>query len=235
MTDREEFQRSPSVIALESQLLALAAERRAAIRTVGENHPTVVNLDAEAEALRAEITSQPDQVFVARSLSANPVYRQLESELIELRVELTDQEARSTEIEAQIRLGDARLREFAQVTDQVSLMEQQLARQQAQVTSLDARVREGEIFDSLDRELQTSVRIIEPASVSFAPVGFPKTMRLLIALVFGGIVGAGSGVLSYLARPTLLSGAVAARRLRLPVLAEVPELPGAAFARPARA
>jgi uncharacterized protein involved in exopolysaccharide biosynthesis len=236
VTDREEFQRNPTVVALEGQLLALAAERRSAVRTVGENHPTVANLDAEAEALRAEIATQPEQVFVGSTQSANPAYRQLEGELMQVRVELKEHEAQTKEIEEQIRQGDARLREFAEVTDQVSLMEQQLDRQQAQVTSLDARVREAEVFDSLDREGQTSVRIIEPATVPFAPVGFPKTLRLMIALVFGGIVGAGAGVLSYLARPTLLSGVIAAQRLRLPVLAEIPSVArAAAFTGAARA
>ncbi len=227
VTEYQDYARNPATTALESQILALEAERRTALRTLGEVHPIVVNLDAELGALSARKASEPAQVFSGTRSAANPIRSRLEGDLVAVRIALSEQDARLTDLTLQIDEGDRRLREFAQVTDEVDLMQQQLARQQAQVTSFDARVREAEIIDSLDRDGQTNVRIIEQAAPPLEPIGIPKSVRLLIALLFGAAVGLGAAILSHLMRPTFLSAEMVGRRLHLPVLAEVPYLPRA--------
>jgi uncharacterized protein involved in exopolysaccharide biosynthesis len=226
VADQEEFQRNPAKTDIEEQLRKLASERRAAIRTVSEGSPAVRSFDEEIAALGAELERQPERVFVRERVMSNPAYQNIEASLTEARVAIEEQDARMGEIQSQIDAGDARLREFAQVTDQLSLMRQQLAHQQQQVALLDGRLREAEILDSLDRDGQTNVRIIEPALAPYAPVGLPKKLILVIALAFGGIVGLGAAALTYLMRPTLISGRVAAYRLGVPILAEIPDLPG---------
>lgn len=233
MPDQEEFQRNPAKTEIEEGLRKLAAERRAALRTVSENSPTVRSIDEEMAALRVELAGEPERVFVRERVMSNPAYRDIEASLTEARVAIEEQDARMAEVQAQIDVGDARLREFAQVADQVELMRRQLAQQQQQVAELDARVRESEIYDSLDREGQTNVRIIEPAMAPLAPIGLPKKLILMIALVFGGLVGVAAAVLSYLARPTLISARVAAYRLGAPMLAEIPQLPPRVLSAPA--
>lgn len=233
VADQEEFQRNPAKSEIEEELRKLAAERRAALRTVSENSPTVRSLDEEMVALRQELEKQPERVFVRERVMANPAYQGVDASLTDTRVAIEEQEARMAEIQAQIDAGDARLREFAQVADQLDLMKRQLAQQQQQVAQFDARVRESEVFDSLDREGQTNVRIIEPALPPLAPIGLPKKLILVIALVFGGLVGVAAAVLSYLARPTLISARVAAYRLGVPMLAEIPQLPARVLSKPA--
>lgn len=193
-----------------------------------DKHPEVIALrrtiadlkQSEAKEL-AELQRGGAGSGEIRSLSANPVYQQIQSQLSQVDVEIASHQGAADQHRQEI----ANLRKFV---DQAPEVEQELARlnrdynvTKAQYDQLVTRREQARVSDDAARAGIVRFQTIEPPHADLKPVS-PKRKLLFIAVLFlAAGAGLGVGLLPHLLRPTV--GDIASLELRfgLPVLGAV--------------
>lgn len=214
--------RNPVVSAAQTRMLTLQAEREAAAASLGAAHPTVRSLEREIEGLRQVMAREPAEVETGGRIASNPARLRAEANLVDTNAALREYEARRDHLVRERDANAMALARAAQLSSELTGLQRVAELQNAQAAQLDARLRESVAEESQGREAFGSVRILERASAPMFPVGPPRSIRLMVALLVGGIVGLAVGVLSYLARPTVLTARMLETRLGAPALAEIP-------------
>lgn len=213
--------RNPLVTEAQARIFTLEAQREAAARTVGARHPSVAAIDAEIVALREAIAREPAEVEVGGRTAVNPLYDRVQNTFHEARIALDEVVARLVEVDSAIAAGEARLADVAARSEQVALLQRIAVQQEDAIAVLSQRLREVSALETLDPGDGGNVRVLEKAEPTVEPVGVPKKIRLVLAILFGGAVGAITGFAAYFMRPTILSASMLERRLGAPALGEI--------------
>lgn len=214
-------ERNPIVESTRANLVSLRAERDAAAQSLGEVHPTVRALERQIEALEGTIEAQPEEIEVGGRIGAHRVRQQAETDLFEVRGRLQELRAQRAHLVADLEANERALEHAASLMPQLTMLQQSAEIQRTEIAQLTTDLRFAMAEAGEAAAQRGSVRILERAQPPIRPIGASNKIRLLMALVLGGIVGLGVGVLGYLSRPTILSADMLARRIGAPVLAEV--------------
>jgi len=215
------LERNPVVSAARAREVVLLAQREAAIGSLGAGHPSVQALTREIEALQRSVVGAPEEIEVGGRIGANPALARAEAELSSLRAQLGELDARLAHLRGELARNDAALASAAAVMPELAALQRAADLQGGKLAEFDARLRDVAAEEADGGTPLGSVRVLEPASPPVAPVGAPKKIRLLVALILGGAVGFAAGMLAHFARPTLLTAGMLERRLGAPVLAEI--------------
>lgn len=222
VVEHRNVERNPIVSDAQSRLLTLGAQREATVASLGAAHPTVRALDREIEGLRRIVLEQPAEIEIGGRIAVNPARSRAEVDLADVVAGLSELEARRAHLVAEREANAAALARAASVYSELAALEQAAAIQLAQVARFEASLRDSLAEDAGGGGSPGSVRVLERATPPIIPVDPPKSVRLIVALMFGGIVGLAAGALSYLARPTVLTPRMLEQRLGAPALAELP-------------
>lgn len=215
------FERNPIVAEADSRIVALQAQRTATAASLGASHPTVRALEREIEGLREVLKSAPAEIETGGRTGTNPARQRSEIALADATVELRELEARRAHLLREREVNAVALARAASVSSELAAMQRAVNLQLNEVARFDARLRDSLSEETQGRNSLGSVRILERASPPAIPIGAPISVRLIAALLFGGVIGLAAGVLSYLARPTILTPRMLEQRLEAPVLAEI--------------
>jgi uncharacterized protein involved in exopolysaccharide biosynthesis len=235
VVDQRSLERNPVVLAAETRIVTLEAERNAAAASLGAAHPSVAALAREIEGLREIIASTPAEIETGGRIAVNPARSRAETNLADTIVSLRELEARRAHLVAERNENAAALVRAAEIIPELSALQRVAEAQREQVAGFDTSLRDSLAEEAQGRSPLGSVRILERADAPITPVGAPKSVRLIIALLVGAVMGLAAGVLSYLARPTVLTARMMEQRLGAPALAEIAwRRKGRAALRPAR-
>lgn len=214
-------ERNPVVLEAEARIVALEAEHVAAAASLGAAHPTVLALSRQIEGARQIVQNEPAETESGGRIAANPVRMRAEMDLAEARIERRELEARHAHLVSERDANALALAQAASVSSELARLQRMADLQREEAAQYDARLRDSIAEETQGASSLGSVRILERATPPSTPVGAPKSVRLIIAVLFGGIVGLLVGALSYFSRPTILTPDMLERRLRAPVLAEI--------------
>lgn len=221
IVEYREIQRNPVIVAAENRVVVLEAERSAIIATLGRTHPSVRTLEREIEALRLAAQDKEAQVEVGSRIISNPMWLRARTQFEETLTRLRELEARREHLTAELQTNSAALAAKAAIASELAALEAAAERQREQVSHFDLR-----LSDSLAEETQGgtplgSVRILERAQPVLAPVGPPRSVKMILAVIVGGFIGVAAGALAYFSRMTVLSTHMLEQRLGAPALAEL--------------
>jgi polysaccharide chain length determinant protein (PEP-CTERM system associated) len=190
-----------------------------------EKHPEVISLRRTIEELKvkeaaelAELQRGGMGTGAIRSLSANPVYQQIQSQLNQTQVEIASLQGEVSQHQSEI----AGLRRFV---DQAPEIEQEFSRlnrdygvTKAQYDQLVARREQARVSDDAARSGIVDFDVIEPPRASSDPVA-PRRPLLVIAGLIAAIgAGMAMALLPHLLAPTFGDTESLGQRLGLPVI-----------------
>ena len=201
--------------------LTLEAERRALAGQLGAGHPQVLAVSREIEALDALVAGEPEEVQSVQRSTANPLWLQAQADRFQLRLERADAEARQTFLQRRLEQNRERLSQASLRTGSVEIARDKLRLQREQVAELYTRAREAAGREEVGEGEQTNIRIIERAEAPIKPIGAPKSVRLVISVLLGGLGALAYLMATYFSRQTIQSAANAQDRLGMPVLGEI--------------
>lgn len=214
-------ERNPIVSNAQSRVLILTPERDAAVASLGPAHPNVRAIDREIEGLRQVAASQPAEVEVGGRIALNEARIRAEVEQTNVAAALREMEARRDHLIAEREANAAELAQAAAVYSELSALKQAAEIQLSQVAKFEARLSDSTADEASGGDSLGSVRILERAAPPAIPIDPPKSVRLIVAVLFGGIVGLAAAALSYLSRPTVLTPRMLEQSLGAPTLAEI--------------
>lgn len=196
-----------------------------------EKHPEVIALRRTIDELKlreaaelADLQKGGMGTGAIRSLSVNPVYQQIQSQLNQSRVEIASLQGSVNQHRSEI----ANLRKFV---DQAPEIEQEFSRlnrdygvTKAQYDQLVARREQAKVSDDAARTGNFNFAEIEPPRAGAEPV-WPKRGLLVIAgLIAALAAGAAVALLPYLFAPTFDNTATLERKMRLQAIGSVSEI-----------
>ncbi len=193
-----------------------------------DRHPEVIALRQTIQELKeretrelAELQSGGEGTGAIRSLSANPLYQQIQSQLSQVEVEIASHQGAA----AQHRREIANLRQFV---DQVPEIEQEFARlnrdygvTKDQYDQLVQRREQARVSGDAARSGIVRFDVIEPPRAPLEPT-WPKRSLMIIGSLFLAVAaGMGVAILPQLFAPTFGDVGSLARKFGLPVLGAV--------------
>ena len=196
-----------------------------------DKHPEVIALRRTIEELKvkeaaelAELQKGGMGTGAIRSLSANPVYQQIQSQLNQSQVEIASLQGEVTQHRNEI----ASLRKFV---DQAPEIEQEFSRlnrdygvTKAQYDQLVARREQAKVSDDAARTGNFDFAEIEPPRAGTEPV-WPKRRLLIIAGLLAAIgAGLALALLPHLFSPTFGDTATLEKRIGLPAIGSISEI-----------
>jgi protein tyrosine kinase modulator len=177
-----------------------------------EKHPEVIALQAQIAELKQreqaelhDISNGGEGTGAIRSLSANPVYQNIQTQLNQADVEISALNAAVSQHKAEV----ANLRK---VVDTAPAVEQEFAElnrdyevTKAQYTALLQRLERARVTDDAGRDGIMKFEVMDPAATSPQPVS-PKRLLLVLGMLVVGLgAGIAWGILRQIVQPTFTS------------------------------
>ncbi|RYZ67908.1 MAG: hypothetical protein EOP08_01740 [Proteobacteria bacterium] len=193
-----------------------------------EKHPEVIALKQTIDELKSRESKEIAELQrggagsgALRSLSVNPVYQQIQSQLNQVQVEIASVQGAATQHRNEI----ANLRKFV---DQAPEIEQEYARlnrdygaTKEQYEQLVQRREQARVSDDAARTGIVRFETIEPPRADLEPVA-PRRSILFVAVLFAAIAaGVAASLLPYLLAPTFDTTSAVEHKLGVPVFGSV--------------
>jgi polysaccharide chain length determinant protein (PEP-CTERM system associated) len=185
---------------------------------------TLADLKRREEAELAELARGGMGTGAIRSLSANPVYQQIQAQLNQAQVEIASIQGAINQHRAAI----ANLRKFV---DQAPEIEQELGRlnrdydvTKAQYEQLVARREQARVTSDAVQTGVVRFDVIEPPRAEMGPVEPNRPLLIAAALVAALAIGVGLGILPQLLSPAFSDSTSLESKFGLPVLGTVSQV-----------
>jgi capsular exopolysaccharide synthesis family protein len=193
-----------------------------------ENHPTVIKLIEQRDAIRALYTkelarvSPGNETIPSSKVASDSLSQELRSKLIvneieRLAIEKKLKSVQSLQANLQTRLAQLPIKELP-----LSALTRQRQQAATSLNMLQSKLEEARIAEA---QKVSNIRIIEEAQLPTSPTSPKKAVVLVIAIFFGAILAIGVVLLLELMDDKLHDGSEAEELLKLPVLGVLPRLP----------
>ena len=203
------------------ELLELRRKEQELAGKFQETSRILVDLRKEISLIEKFIQEQEEELGDTVTSGRNPVYQQLELELLSAKSERAALSTQTQVIMKQLGELDEQLSQLGQLQKQVDMLQREVENDQENLRRYLEKVEAARIAQEMDRQQIANVSVIQSATVPVKPV---KPKKLLIAL-FGLLLGVLSGLGLALLLEVLQSGYTrpehASRDLGLPILASV--------------
>jgi uncharacterized protein involved in exopolysaccharide biosynthesis len=205
-----------------SRLLALQLKEQELLSKYRDESQVVKNVREEKKVVEDFLARvQNDRSTRTRS-GKNPVYEQLQLEIVRTTAEHLALSAKRAAIEQQMTELNEALRTLDLRDKELQQIEREIKSNRQNYETYLARSEEARISEEMDQQKMVNISIIETASVPSHPVLPRKTLNLLLAMVFGAAAGLGLAFLVEYLRSGFLTPESAGRSLGVRVLGTVP-------------
>ncbi len=203
----------------ESKLLGLQLQEKDLVAKYKEDNRLVVNMRDEIKMVKDHIESQARNNKPGAA-PPDPVYQDIQRQVLQNRAELSALKVRSTAIEQQFQELNAEIQTFESMDNKNKELLREVSGNDEKYRTYRQRFEEAKVYDELDRQKMTSVSVIEPAVAPIVPVNPPKPLILLIAIAIAGSLLGSLGIAWLRERldEGMSTPTEAERRLGLPVL-----------------
>jgi uncharacterized protein involved in exopolysaccharide biosynthesis len=218
-TDSE---RVPVVDDARSRLLALQLKEQELLSKYRDESQIVKNVREEKKVVEDFLARvQNDRTTRTRS-GKNPVYEQLQLEIVRTTAEQNAMLAKQATIEQQTMQIDQELRSLDLRDKELQQIERDIKQARMNYETYQARAEEARISEQMDQQKMVNISVIESARMPSRPVLPKKTLNLILAMVFGAAAGIGLAFLVEYLRSGFLTPESAGRSLGVRVLGTVP-------------
>jgi len=208
----------------DSRLLALQLQEKELLSKYKEDNRLVTNVREQMQLVKEYLEKQNTRNAGNRTTSADPVYQDLQKQVLESKAELSALKVRKSTLDQQLAELGTQLDALASHEGKYRELQRDVTNNEERYHSYRHRLEESRIYDELERQKMTSVSVIEPAAVPMVPANPSKPTILFVGIVLAVGIGTALGLcflLEFLKRG-VTTPSEAERRLGLPVLVAVP-------------
>ncbi len=198
-------------------LVTLEARRNELLTKFSETSKFITDLDDQIVKLRAIVTATPPKQSLSRRTGRNPLYDELNADLVRREGEAAALGARQKSLDAQLTRLTQRLAEFDRLERDFNALMLQRTLLEKNLQTYAQKAEEALIQEELDRQKTANVRVIEQAQTPRQGRSL-RMIVLALALVGGLVIALALAFLKDFFREVLISPEDAERALRLPVL-----------------
>lgn len=217
-----ENERFPVVDDAKSRLLALQLKEQELLAKYREDSQFVRNVREEKRIVEDFLARTGSDRATRVRTGKNPVYEQLQLEIVRSGAEHNALQAKSATIKEQLASIDDRLRALDLNDKELQQIEREIKNYRLNYETYVGRVEEARISEEMDANKMVNLSVIESASVPVSPVWPRKTLNLALAVVFGLAAGIGLAFLAEYLSSGFITPENAGRSLGLRVLGTVP-------------
>ena len=205
-----------------SRLLALQLKEQELLSKYRDESQLVKNVREEKKVVEDFLArAQNDRTTRTRS-GKNPVFEQLQLEIVRTTAEQNAQMAKLAVIEQQTAQIDQDLRALDLRDKELQQIEREIKNTRTNFETYQSRAEEARISDQMDQQKMVNISVIEGARTPMHPVLPKKSLNLALAIVFGAAAGIGLAFLVEYLRSGFLTPESAGRSLGVRVLGTVP-------------
>ena len=212
------------------KLLELELKEKQLLQKYTENSGYVQQIRSDIAAVKSFLETQETEVREKATYS-NPIYQDLQRNLIATTAELKSQEARSGVLRSQLAQVDGEIKNLSLPENELRTLERQVVNEEDSYKLLSSKLEEARILEDMNRLKMTNISVIQKASVPSTPVKPRKQVNMMIGIVLGAFLGLGLALVSEYISQEVSTPSQVEMRLGVPVLATIPYLPKA-LARP---
>jgi uncharacterized protein involved in exopolysaccharide biosynthesis len=205
-----------------SRLLALQLKEQELLAKYRDESQIVKNVREEKKVVEDFLARVQNDRTTRTRTGKNPVYEQLQLEIVRTTAEYNALSAKRTAVEQQMVELNEGLRTLDLRDKELQQIEREIKNNRQNYEIYLARSEEARISGEMDQQKMVNVSVIESASVPLRPVLPRKTLNLLLAIVFGGAAGLGLAFMVEYLRSGFLTPESAGRSLGVRVLGTVP-------------
>ncbi len=214
-------ERDKIIVDARARLLSLQLEEQELLKKYTENNRLVINIRKEIQMVSNFMKEQEEEIN-SKVKSANPVFQNVEIELIRAEADMNSQKAKAASLSKQLLQVDGEIQslDFREKGLQ-QLQREQTINEKNYHTYADM-AEEARITDDMNRLKFANISVIEEASVPVKPVSPRKKLNILLGLIFGAISGVGLAFLLEQTAQNFSTPESVEKRLGLQVLAAIP-------------
>ena len=200
------------------RLLSLQLQEKDMLLKYKEDTPMIANIRAQIAMVKEYLLKRTED-----RAPTDPVYQDVQKQLLNNKAELSALKVRSTDAEKQLGMLNTEIQAFEALESRYKALAREVSANEEKYNGYRQRLEEARVYDEVNRQKMTSVSVIEPAGVPIVPVN-PRPTVLLIAAAIGAAMAISLGI-AYAReiRKQVMSTAMEAeKRLDLPVLVTIP-------------
>jgi uncharacterized protein involved in exopolysaccharide biosynthesis len=218
-TDSE---RVPVIDDARSRLLALQLKEQELVAKYRDESQVVQNVREEKRVVENFLTKVQNEKATRTRSGKNPVYEQLQLEIVRTTAEQNGQLAKQATIEQQTTQIDQDLRSLDLRDKEMQQIEREIKNARLNFETYQSRAEEARISEQMDQQKMVNISVIEGARTPIRPVLPKKTLNIALAMIFGAAAGIGLAFLVEYLRSGFLTPESAGRSLGVRVLGTVP-------------
>lgn len=193
-----------------------------------ENYPEVIKVKNEIEELKKQISEAKDtntEHIGSETATMNPIYQQIREELAKTDSEIESLKARSAEISKQQQAAQNLLGRMPKEQEEWAKLQRDRNVYQKIYDDLLHKLENARVSKDLElADKTTTFKVVDPAILPITPVSPDRVKMILMGILLG--IASGIGIvfaLEYI-DPTIKDEASIENRLKLPVLATIPQI-----------
>ena len=206
---------------LKTNLLELRLKEQNLSTKFKDTSRLITDIRNEIKTVERFLQEQESSLTDRVTTGKNPVYQEVEIEILRTESELSSRTTQIEEIKNQARQLDLKLSKLDQLEKELGGLQLKVDSDQSNYRMYLAKVEEAEVSEKMDQLKMANLSIIQPASIPTKPVKPKKSLNILLGIIVGMVGGVTSAFLSAYLQEGYNRPEEASRDLGMPVLASI--------------
>jgi uncharacterized protein involved in exopolysaccharide biosynthesis len=206
---------------LKANVLELRLKEQNLLTKFKDTSRLVTDIRNEIKTVEGFLQEQEARLTDKVTTGKNPVFQELEIEILRTQSELSSLTTQIGETKEQIHQLDLRLARLDQLEKELGALQLKVESDQSNYRMYLAKVEEAQVSEKMDELKMANLSVIQPASVPTKPVKPKKALNILIGVIVGIVGGVTSAFLSAYLQEGYTRPEEAARDLGMPILASI--------------
>ena len=215
-------ERVPVIDDARSRLLALQLKEQELVAKYRDESQVVQNVREEKRVVENFLAKVQNEKATRTRSGKNPVFEQLQLEIVRTTAEQNALIAKQATIEQQTAQIDKDLRSLDLRDKELQQIEREIKNARLNFETYQSRAEEARISEQMDQQKMVNISVIEGARTPTRPVLPKKTLNIALSMIFGIAAGIGLAFLVEYLRSGFLTPESAGRSLGVRVLGTVP-------------
>jgi uncharacterized protein involved in exopolysaccharide biosynthesis len=153
--------------------------------------------------------------------TGNPVYQEVEKEMLKAEAELTSQRAGAVTLTQQLAQLDHEIQAVDQKQNELRNLQRELSTNEKNYQTYVEKLEEARISDDLNQQKISNISVIQAPVVPQKPVKPKKLLNIILGILLGAFTGLGYAFFSEYNSQSFSTPEQVERRLGLPVLTSI--------------
>jgi uncharacterized protein involved in exopolysaccharide biosynthesis len=214
-------ERDRIVVEAQNRLLGLQLkEQELLAKNYREDSRSVENVRKELQLVKSFLKVQ--EADISRKVqTSNPVYQEVEKEMLKAEAELTSQRAGAVTLTQQLAQLDREIQAVDQKENELRNLQRELSTNEKNYQTYVEKFEEARISDDLNRQKIANISLIQAPAVPQKPVKPKKLLNIILGILLGAVAGLGYAFFSEYSAQSFSTPEQVERRLGLPVLTSI--------------